>query len=66
MQIIYQMMYCEYIPVGITAANVAPEFSAAETEAYLELAEFEFKALGGTENHNACPSNFQNVLEKRW
>ncbi len=32
--------------LGITAANVAPEFGAAETKAYLELADYEAGTCG--------------------
>ncbi len=52
--------------LGITAANVAPEFGAAETKAYLELADYEAQVLAeqpaGKEKGS---SNFREMLETK-
>jgi D-tagatose-1,6-bisphosphate aldolase subunit GatZ/KbaZ len=55
--------------LGITAANVAPEFGAAETGAYLELAGIEKAALQAANSGGAAPdrgvreSGFLQALE---
>ncbi|RKY00736.1 sugar-phosphate kinase [Candidatus Poribacteria bacterium] len=46
--------------LGITAANVAPEFGVAETKAYLKLADMERRAA--EEGRISSPSGFDDVL----
>lgn len=46
--------------LGITAANVAPEYGAAETMGYLKLADMEVKALGRQKADDVTVPTFSN------
>ena len=53
--------------LGITAANVAPEFGAAETRAYLEIAEMEEKVNSNRIHYSKFRSLLTKIiLESRW
>jgi tagatose-1,6-bisphosphate aldolase non-catalytic subunit AgaZ/GatZ len=51
--------------LGITAANVAPEFGAAETEALLALADREAVAIRTNLAAGVAPSNLRRLVEEK-
>jgi len=51
--------------LGITAANVAPEFGAAETQALLGLADREGAAIRENPNAKVSPSDFRRIVEQK-
>jgi tagatose-1,6-bisphosphate aldolase non-catalytic subunit AgaZ/GatZ len=49
--------------LGITAANIAPEFGHAETEALLALADRETAAIQGSPGAAIAPSDLRRIVE---
>lgn len=55
----------EHPGLGITAANVAPEFGAAETQALFDLADREAAAIGENSRSDMHPSDLRPVVEEK-